>query len=103
MIPIGLASTLLSNVGSAIRSGLSQLAGNKSSASASGASASQQPTFATHLKAATSSTSTTGSHHHLLHSKGIVVSASADAVPSTSTSQASGANAAVGKSIDISA
>ncbi|WCM19024.1 hypothetical protein NDK50_16575 [Paraburkholderia bryophila] len=101
MIPIGLAATLLSNVGSAIRSGLSQLAGNKSSASTSGGSASQQPTFATHLKAATASTSTTGSHHGHLHGKGIVVSASADVVPSTS--QASSTSAAVGKSIDISA
>lgn len=102
MIPVGLASTLLSNVGSAIRSGLSQLAGrgNSASATATGAS-SQQTNFAAHLHAATSSTGTTGSHHHHLHPKGIVVSATDDVVPSSA--KATGANAAVGTSINTSA
>ncbi|WGS49102.1 hypothetical protein LFL96_15195 [Paraburkholderia sp. D15] len=100
MIPLGLASSLLSNVGSAIRSGLSQLTGRGNTASAAGSS-SQQPTFAAHLKAATSSTSTTGSHHHHTHPKGIVVSASNEVAPSNV--KATAANAAVGTSINTSA
>ncbi|NPT42452.1 hypothetical protein GNZ12_14290 [Paraburkholderia sp. 1N] len=58
MIPLGAASTLLSGVSSAIRSGLSALTGQSS------ASESNQSSFAAHLKTATSQSSLGKSEHH---------------------------------------
>lgn len=100
MIPVGLAATVLSNVGSAISSGLSHLTGKTS---ATQSSQSSQSSFASQLKAATGSTSasnaTESKQHHHVHIKGGALSALADA--SQVTPQA--ASATVGSVINISA
>jgi hypothetical protein len=62
MIPIGVASNLLSGVSDAISSELSKLTGK------SPATEAEQPSFAAHLKAATSQSSLGESaHHHHAH------------------------------------
>ncbi|MEA3128512.1 MAG: hypothetical protein QOF46_307 [Paraburkholderia sp.] len=95
MIPIGLAATVLSDVSSAIGSGLSKLTG-QSSTSESG-----QPSFAAHLKAATSQSSLGASvQHHHAHG---AVSALANASPSSSQSTTGSGTTAVGSVINISA
>ena len=107
MIPLGLAATLLGDVGSAvggaISSGLSKLNGQSS------ASEPSQPGFAAHLKAATSHTSlasasgaTQGILHHHTHSATKVSNASADASQTTSptTAQTGSAIAAIGSIVN---
>jgi hypothetical protein len=107
MIPLGLAATLLgdvgSAVGSAISSGLSKLNGQSS------ASEPSQPSFAAHLKAATShsslvsaSNATEGILHHHTHSAGKASSTLADSSQTTSptTAQTGSAIAAIGSIVN---
>jgi hypothetical protein len=97
MIPLGLASTLLIDVGSAISSGLSKLSGT-SSASDSG-----QPSFAAHLHAATSQNGAfagnraEGSHLHHMHG---VTNASSH-LSNAATGSGTAKGHAIGSHIDI--
>jgi hypothetical protein len=60
MVPLLAASSVLSEIGSAVRSGLSALSGHSSTAASSG------PSFAEHLKAATSQGGVVaGLQHHV--------------------------------------
>ncbi|CAE6781444.1 hypothetical protein R69927_02407 [Paraburkholderia domus] len=98
MIPIGAAASLLSGVSSAISSGLSKLTGHTS------ASESSQPSFAAHLKTATSQSSLGKSVHHL-HAHG-ALSALANSSPSpsqTATGSGTTQGVTVGSVINISA
>ena len=95
MIPIGAAATLLSDVRRAISSGLSELTGQSSTGESS------QPSFAVHLKAA-SSQSGIGKNIHHHHAHG-ALSASAKSSPSPSQTTVGSGMTAVGSIINISA